>query len=273
MKKISIVGLGLIGGSFGLALRAAGFTGQITGVSSPEAVDAACAAGAVDAAESLADAAGSADVLYLAQPIGRILDTIHKLEPLARPGLLVTDAGSTKQAICQAAAKHLKVCEFLGGHPMAGKELRGVQHSDSQLFRNRPYALVPGNLETSAAQNFRGWLGRVGAREIIVGAMEHDDLVAYTSHLPQLAATALACTVAAQDSSLTGPGLIGATRLALSSYELWRDILATNTEAITEALSAYIQRLEHLRENLRTREMEAEFARAAEFARKIRLSN
>jgi prephenate dehydrogenase len=125
-------------------------------------------------------------------------------------------------------------------------------------------------METPAAGDFRSWLERIGARIVVTDCETHDRLVSWTSHLPQLAATALAATVGEEGgrsaAPLAGPGLAGATRLALSSYELWRDILATNAENIERALAAYIQELEHIRENLRTRLLQEEFERAARFA-------
>jgi prephenate dehydrogenase len=156
---------------------------------------------------------------------------------------------------------------------MAGKETRGAASAESILFRDRPYILCPGNLETPAALEFRSWLEKIGARIVILGADEHDHLVAFSSHLPQFASTALASVIAeiSPDSAqVSGPGLIDATRLALSSYDLWRDIVSTNTDPIVEALSAYIQKLEHLRETLRTRELQHQFTAAANFARRLR---
>ena len=126
METIAIVGVGLIGGSFGLALKQAGFRGTILGVSSPAAVRAGLDRGAIDRGATLEEAAREADLLYLAQPIGRILDALHHLDPLVRPEALVTDAGSTKHAIVTAARRLLRRCQFLGGHPLAGKEKRGA---------------------------------------------------------------------------------------------------------------------------------------------------
>lgn len=274
MRTVAIFGVGLIGGSFGLALRAAGFDGEILGVSSPASVDAGIAKGAIDRGATLRDAASQADLIYLAQPIGRILDTVRQLNGVARSDALVTDAGSTKQMIVDAARKYLNGPAFLGGHPLAGKELRGVANAEPQLFAGRPYCLTPGDpgeLEKPVAFAFREWIRRIGAKEIVLGADEHDCMIAWSSHLPQLAATALAATLADQET-LAGSGLIGATRLALSSYEIWRDILATNPEPIEEALTRYIQQLEYMRENLRSRTMEEEFRRGAEFANSIRAS-
>jgi len=278
MDTVAIVGTGLIGGSFGLALRAAGFTGCILGVSSPGALEAALACGAIDTGAALAEALPKADLVFLSQPIGRILDTLRHIDALVRPEALVTDAGSTKSQIVDEAREHLRRCQFLGGHPMAGKETRGAAAGDAQLFRGRTWVLTPDTpeeMETRAAREFTGWLSRIGARAVVMDSEEHDRVVSLTSHLPQLASTALAATVAdrlpdLRELAIAGPGLRDTTRLALSAYELWRDILATNAEHIDRALAVYIQKLEHIRENLRTRQLQEEFARAAELAGRLR---
>src|SRR5450631_4156381 len=278
MKNVVIVGTGLIGSSFGRALRQAGFDGAITGVSSPAAIADSLARGAIDRGASLDSAVPDADLVFLSQTIGRILDTIRHLDPLVRPGALVTDAGSTKCEIVDLARQTLHRCQFLGGHPMAGKEKRGAAEADGGLFRGRTWVLTPdepGELETPAAGSFRSWLDRIGARTVVLDADEHDRVVALTSHLPQLASTALGATVADRLGApprlqVAGPGLEDMTRLALGSYELWRDILATNTGHIERALSDYIQKLEHMRENLRTRQLQEEFERGAALACRLR---
>jgi len=278
MDTVAIVGVGLIGGSFGLALKKAGFPGAILGVSSEATIRVALERGAIDRGATLEQAAREADLLYLAQPIGRILDTLHHLDPLVRPQSLITDAGSTKHAIVTEERKLVRRCQFLGGHPLAGKETRGVAEAEADLFRGRTYVLTPASpdeLQTPAACAFVEWLGRIGAKPVVLGAAEHDRLVSFTSHLPQLASTALAATLADNltapaDLQVAGPGLIDSTRLALSAYDLWRDILATNTEAIEQALTAYLNELELLRENLRTRRAQEEFVRAADLAARLR---
>ena len=278
METVAIVGVGLIGGSFGLALKKAGFGGAVLGVSSESSIGAALERGAIDRGAPLGEAAGAADLIYLAQPIGRILDTLHHLDGLVRPTALITDAGSTKHTIVSEARKLVRRCQFLGEHPLAGKEKRGAAEADADLFSGRTYVLTPGSLEeleTAAVRAFVGWVRRIGAKPVILGAAEHDRLVSFTSHLPQLASTALAATLAENltapdDLLVAGPGLIDSTRLALSAYELWRDILATNTEPIEQALTAYINELEQLRENLRTRWAREEFARGAELAGRLR---
>lgn len=276
MHTVAIIGVGLIGGSFGLALKKAGFTGTIVGASSEATLRTALARGVIDEAAPLADAARGADLIYLAQPIGRILDTLHHVDGFVNPGTLITDAGSTKSAIVAAARKHIRRGVFLGGHPMAGKEKRGVAEADADLFRGRTYVLTPHEpaaLETPAAAEFLEWLKRIGALPVILNAEEHDHIVAFTSHLAQLASTALAATVAEHAGdhlAVAGPGLADTTRLALSPFELWRDILATNSSAIELALTAYIIKLEHLRDNLRTREIESEFEIASALAATLR---
>ncbi|HYW41697.1 MAG TPA: prephenate dehydrogenase [Bryobacteraceae bacterium] len=277
MENVAIVGTGLIGASFGLALRQAGFQGAITGVSSPGAIADAAAVGAIDRGAPLAEAVAHADLVFLSQTIGRILDTIRHIGPMVREEALVTDAGSTKCEIVDVARQHITGCQYLGGHPMAGKEKRGAAQAGGGLFRGRTWVLTPDDpaeLETDAARGFRGWLDRIGARTVVMDADEHDRVVALTSHLPQLASTALASTVAdrldAARLAVAGTGLEDMTRLALGSYDLWRDIVATNTEHIERALALYIQKLEHMRENLRTRQLQQEFERGANLAVKLR---
>jgi len=278
MENVVIIGTGLIGSSFGLALRKAGYGGAITGVSSARATADAIAAGAIDGAATLEEAVPRADLVFLSQTIGRILDTVRHLDRLLKPGALVTDAGSTKCSIVDLAREHITRGQFLGGHPMAGKETRGASSSDAELFRGRTWILTPdedAELHTTPAVEFRGWLDKIGARVLVLDADEHDRVVSLTSHLAQLASTALASTVseklgAAPRLQAAGPGLEDMTRLAMGSYEIWRDILATNSEHIEKALSFYIQELEHMRENLRTRQLQEEFERAAALAIQLR---
>jgi prephenate dehydrogenase len=278
LQTVAIVGVGLIGGSFGLALRKAGFAGEILGVSSEGAITEALRRGAIDRGLPLAEAAAKADLIYIAQPIGRIMDTLRRLDSVVREDALITDAGSTKSAIVSLARKVILRCQFLGGHPMAGKEKRGVAVAEADLFEGRTYVLTPtreADLETACAKDFQQWIGRIGAVPVVLGPDQHDLIVSFTSHLPQLASTALAATVgenleSAEDLAVAGSGLADTTRLAKSSYEIWRDILATNTDSIDRALGAYIARLEYMRENLRTRQMQEQFAAGAALASRLR---
>jgi prephenate dehydrogenase len=268
-ETVSIAGVGLIGGSFALALRAAGFAGRIIGVSSPGAVRVALERGVIDEALPLDQAAARSDLVYLSQPVERILSTLDMLDQWVRPGTLITDAGSTKTAILHRASQAIRRGSFVGGHPMAGKESRGVEEADAGLFRGRPYVL------TSSNAALESWIEDIGARVVILDAEQHDRLVALTSHLPQLISTALAASIAQepQAARVAGPAALDLTRLALSPYEIWRDIFATNSGPIDAALETFIGKLEELRKLLRDPAVEREFETAASAARALRRPN
>lgn len=276
MQSLAIVGVGLIGGSVGLALRKAGFTGPILGVSSPRSIETALELGAIDRGASLEEALGSVDVVYLAQPIGGILDTLGRMRGLLRHDTLVTDAGSTKLAICRKAETELGPGRFLGGHPMAGKASRGVSAADAELFRGRTYVLCPSEYQDgtdASTREFTSWLTRCGAKIVLLDPEKHDTLVALTSHLPQVASTALASVIASlSDTELdvSGPGLRDMTRLALSSYDIWHDIFASNSGPVEHALTVYIDKLTELRDNLQTQRLGEIFRLAADTAGRLR---
>ena len=278
MDTVTIVGVGLIGGSFGLALRKAGFRGRLIGVSSPGAIRDALERGAIDEALPLAEAVAQADLVYLAQPIRRIIQTLATLDPWLRPGSLVTDAGSTKAMIVEQGRQSIHRGQFLGGHPMAGKEKRGAAEADAGLFVGRTYVLTPSTpeeLETATALEFLDWLQAIGAVTITLQPREHDRVVARTSHLPQLLSTALAVTLVGQLESadhllVAGPGLVDTLRLAGSSYEIWGDILATNTTEIDAALAAFIAEIEELRASLGSERTEDAFRVANAFAARLK---
>jgi prephenate dehydrogenase len=275
MNTVAIFGVGLIGGSFALALREAGFSGRIIGVSSPETIHKAVELGVIDEGMPAQEAAQAADLIYLAQPILRIIEMLPELEPWVRPDALVTDAGSTKTSIVERAGA-ISRCQFVGGHPMAGRERRGVEAAEADLFQGRPYVLTPrsgAGLETPQVREFIGWIEKIGAFTVILSPEEHDQIVAYTSHLPQLASTGLAALLegrSAPKSGVFGPALLDSTRLALSSFDIWGDILATNREPIRSALRSYIAQLEEFSQVLEDREMQEHFRRAAKFASQLR---
>lgn len=267
MRTVAIVGVGLIGGSFGLALRKAGFKGSIVGVSSERSIGQAVGRGAIDRGVTLEEAGAIANLIFLSQPISGIIETIGKLDALVCGDALVTDAGSTKQTIVNEARRSLTRCAFLGGHPMAGKELRGAAAADADLFRDRTWVLTD-DLDHPVSRVFRKWLALIGARELRLDPATHDRLVAWASHLPQLASTALASALqdnAPDAATVAGPGLLDMTRLAMSAWDLWSDILDTNRAAVAQALDAYIAKLQSLRSG-----METEFDKGARFARTLR---
>ncbi len=282
MESVAIAGVGLIGGSFALALRAAGFTGEIVGVSSAATIERALALGVIDRGCGLEQAARGADVVFLAQPVKTILETLASIAPLVRPEALVTDAGSTKAAVA-AAARRLPGLPFVGGHPLAGKETRGVESAEAGLFQGRTWVLTPDTpaaLETPVARSFLGWLERIGARVTLLDAEDHDRALAFSSHLPQLASVALAASCGASPAvaaiageRLFGPALVDATRLALSPFAMWGDIFSTNREAVQYALECYIIKLQQLKKSVEDGEnsgLDREFQSAAAFAAALR---
>lgn len=277
-QTVAIVGAGLIGASFGLALKRAGFRGRIVGVSSPAALEEALRVGAVDEGASLEDAASQADLVFLARPILAILDTLPLLEAFVQPHCLVTDAGSTKAQIVERARRTLRKAQFLGGHPMAGKEKRGAAAAEPDLFAGRTWILTPvdpAELETPPAQQLLAWIRAVGSRPLILSPEEHDRVVALTSHLPQLLSSALAATLEArldrpEHLLACGPGLLDMTRLAASPFEVWRDILATNEAWVREALEACLETVRGIREAAGADALARLFESANRFAARLR---
>jgi prephenate dehydrogenase len=215
---------------------------------------------------TLAEAAAQADLVHLAQPIQQILEVLGTLDGHVSPNTVITDAGSTKTMICARAADTITRGKFVGGHPMAGKESRGVEEAEANLFEGRPYVL------TAREPQLELWIETIGARLVILDPEEHDRLVALVSHLPQLLSTALASVIGEQPGAhqVAGPAAGDLTRLALSPYDIWRDIFATNSVSIDAALGTFIARLESLRAQLRSPEMERVFEKAAATARDLR---
>ena len=279
--RIAIVGLGLVGGSWGLALRKHGYQGRRVGCDRPEVLRQAIGAGAVEeGTEDVTAAVREADLVILAAPVGGILDLLPQLRARVLPRALVTDVGSTKRLICQRAREIFgDEPLFLGGHPLAGKERSGFQNADAALFENACYALTPGSpdhLADERVKAFSSLLMALGARPFVSDASTHDRAVAYLSHLPQLLSSGLASTVAEQSAEdflpleLAASGFRDVTRLAESPYALWRDICLTNRENIQAALESLIEKLEAMKLHLSDRELEREFEQALKLREKLR---
>jgi prephenate dehydrogenase len=275
IHQITIIGTGLIGGSLGLALRQVGFAGSIVGCDKHAVLKIAEARGAIDRAEpDLERANVGSDVIVLATPVGGILSQLEQVAPLVGPEVLITDTGSTKQQFVERARMILgdKAAErVLPGHPMAGKELGGIEHADANLFRDAVWLVTPIAADrpcTARQFEYLDLLGTIGARVVTLDAERHDRLCAWISHLPQMIATALACSLReefGEDDALMqigGRALREMTRIAQSPYSMWRDIAMTNTENIEEALLHFEQQLAHLRENLRGPELREMFEAA-----------
>ncbi len=282
IERIAILGTGLLGTSIGLALRAAGYRGAITGWNrSTEHAELAQRMGAIDSvAADAIEAARASQVVVLAVPIYATLDFMEKLAPVLGPGHLVTDVGSTKRLISETGAKLYNWPEraaFLPGHPMAGKERGGAELGDANLFRGAVWLFTDDpNAQRSPqaaelVKGWREWVVAMGSKTIDLDAARHDELVAWVSHLPQFTATALSALLedevgtAPELKDVGGRALREMTRLGASPFSMWRDIAHTNTEAVERALLALEQRLAHLRENLRTPVLRDEFEQANKF--------
>src|ERR1700722_9923620 len=288
IERISILGTGLLGTSVGLALREAGFRGAITGWNrSNQQGQIALKLGAVDSlAVDGVEAAQASQVTVIAVPIFATLDWMEKLAPVLGPEQLVTDVGSTKRVISEAAARLFNTPEraaFLPGHPMAGKERGGAALADANLFRGAVWLFTDDQAaQRSGLRSGRGTLlvkewrelvSAMGAKTLDLDPVRHDELVAWVSHRPQFTATALSALLeeevgdAPELRDVGGRALREMTRLGASPYSMWRDIAHSNTEAIEKALLALEQHLAHLRENLRTPELKNEFEQANKFRR------
>jgi prephenate dehydrogenase len=283
INRVTILGTGLIGGSFALALRKYTTDMHIIGWDRAEVVREAQSLGAIDAGFSgeLAPALESADLIYIALPIGATLDLLPEVTRLAGPNALITDACSTKVRIIAAAVDHVPEDSeklFLGGHPMAGKELSGIASADAELFRNNTYALIGASSEQEDPRvaAFVKILEKIGARPLWLGAQQHDYAVGLASHLPQLAAVALGSFLYDHldenglPITLAGPGLRDSLRLAGSPYSTWRDIVLTNKEVLSAALDLFARKLDDLRERLASRDLEADFDAANELYKLLR---
>jgi prephenate dehydrogenase len=283
INRVAILGTGLIGGSFALALRKYTKEMHISGWDRADVVREAQTRGAVDEAFSgeLAPALRNADLVYIALPIAPTIDLLPEIARHAPAHALVSDACSTKVRITQAAAELFPSERgrfFLGGHPMAGRELSGIAHANGDLFRESTYALIGASSlqEDPRVSAFAKIIERIGARPLWLGAQQHDYAVGLASHLPQLAAVALAGFLYDRldenglPITLAGPGLRDSLRLAGSPYSTWRDIVLTNQEVLSAALDLFARRLDDLREKLASRELEADFDAANELYKLLR---
>jgi prephenate dehydrogenase len=278
-SRIAILGTGLIGGSFGLALRREFPAVRVVGFDRADVLERAKAHGAIsEAASDIASAVRGADLVYIALPIGATVDVLPKIAEVADGNALVTDTGSTKTLICQQAQKYFRGgARFLGGHPMAGKENSGIEHADADLFRDSRYALIASEDDPDPrVGQFAALLQRIGAEPAWCDAETHDWAVGIVSHLPQLASVALAHVVADETDetglplTLAGPGLADMLRLSGSPYDIWRDTCLTNRENIAHALDRLAQAIEYLRTRLASKDLEQEFKTANEIYRALR---
>ena len=276
-SRVVIVGVGLIGGSLALSLKRAGVVGTVVGVGrSAASLDKAMKLGVIDeAATSLADAARGASLIVLCAPVAQNFALLHALEPHLEPGTIVTDAGSTKSDVIMAAKTALgdKVAQFVPAHPIAGRELNGVEAALNDLYLGKKVVLCPlqENSRTDVAAVRAMWES-AGADCHVMSAVQHDAVFASVSHLPHVLAYALvAQTANAEDAALkldfAGGGFRDFTRIAASSPEMWRDICVANKDALLREIDTYEAVLGYLKKQIKAGDGEAlerVFKRASE---------
>jgi prephenate dehydrogenase len=254
-RRIAIVGVGLIGGSVAFAVRRTFPDASVIGVDTDDVVVAARQLGALTEASTSLDAVRGADLVVLAAPVHANLSILTSLPDLIGTSTLVTDTGSTKRAIVRRAASLTPRLNFVGGHPLAGAARGGIEASRADLFERRPWILTPDHdTPRVAVDRLSGFVRALGARPLEVDADIHDRLLAFTSHLPQLTASALMHvvgeTVGDAGLQLSGAGLADTTRVAASPARIWTDICATNTDELLPALDRLIETLQRVRADL-----------------------
>lgn len=268
IQQVTVVGTGLIGGSFAAAIKAGGFAGSVVGFDRPEALDKASKLGIVDRrAPHLRDAVRDADVVVLATPISAILSLLPEIAAFVKGGALVTDVGSTKRKICETAWRCFDGrAHFIGGHPMAGSERQGIEAASATLFQNATYILTP-QPETpdDAVKPLTDLIALTGAHVVLTTPEEHDRMATVVSHVPQLVSLALMNYALKADERFVtwaAGGFRDATRTAASPFELWADIFQTNADYIQVALDELLDLLQRYKSQLTTQALRDEFQKA-----------
>jgi prephenate dehydrogenase len=280
-RRVAILGAGLIGASFGLALEKARPGVSIVAYDKPEVLDKLCEKKfGWEACADLRDAIRRADLVYVALPVGAAIEMLPEIGLQCESHALVTDAGSTKVRMCEVAEKTFSNgAKFLGGHPIAGQEIGGLEHADAELFRGKRYVLIEKGQDGKSdarVQRFLELVRGIGAKPTWSDAETHDWAMAVVSQMPQLVAIAVARVVADETDetglpmSFAGTGLRDLLRTAGSPYEVWRDICMTNTENIARSLDRTAQAIEFLRMHLTSRELAKEFQGANDLYKALR---
>ena len=273
---VAIVGVGLIGGSLGMALKTRRLAERVIGIGrSQERLNTAVALGAIDiGVTGLSEGLAEADVIVLCSTVGHIIKTLAETLALAKPGAVVTDVGSTKGAIVMAAKGNSR---FVGGHPMAGSEQTGVEAATPYLFEEATWAVTPSEMTDPEALHTVEMLAReVGATTLTLAPGAHDAMLAVTSHLPHVLASALMRQamrtrgIYSETDRLTAGSFADATRVAASSPELWRDVCLSNRDALLAAMRGFRSELDILEAAITDGDpagLEAFFAAGAEAKR------
>ena len=281
-NKISIIGVGLIGGSLGLALKEKNPNFKIVGIDKQQIIEKAIARDAIDEGTvNLEEGIKEADIVIIATPVKTILDLLPKINPFLKKGCLVTDAGSTKGQIVERANKVLsKDVFFIGGHPMAGSEKCGIEEADSHLFQDRTYILTPTKKSNLIAiEKIFSLIKMIDANRLILDPLEHDRIVGAVSHLPQIIAVSLINTIGelalrgnnTNHFKAIGEGFKDMTRIASSPYKIWEDICETNQENILKMIQEFRNYLEVIEDKLKNdpSSLKEEFQKASKLRESI----
>lgn len=246
-ERVAIVGLGLVGGSIAGALRRRG--SHVLGIDrDPGALRVAVDRGLIDrGSDALQELPPDIQAVILAVPVLSILQLLETVDFLAPPGALLVDTGSVKTPVVELMARLPGARRAVGGHPIAGKAESGAAAADPDLFRRRPFVIVPSDQTDAAAMDAaRLLIGALDAVPEVMDAATHDRVLARTSHLPQMVASALALSLDPGDERVAGPGLQDMTRLAGSDVNVWRDIFLANRQNVVAAADLFIGQLEHM---------------------------
>ncbi len=273
----TVIGVGLIGGSMALDLRAAGFSDRVLGVDQNEAHSAAALhLGLIDEIVTLDQGVRSADLIILAVPVSAAVNILPHILDMINPGTVVTDAGSTKRTICNAVRAHPRRGRFVPSHPIAGTENSGPAAAQKDLFRGKPGILCEsGASDVDALERVKHLYTVLGMRLLFMGADDHDRHAAYVSHISHITSFVLATTVLEIEKStstifaLAGSGFESTVRLAKSSPAMWAPIFEQNAEFVCEALDAYIRNITAFKQMLESGRTE-HLARTMEEANEIR---
>ena len=255
-NQLGLIGCGLMGGSFALALKRAGLVKRVVGYSkSPSTTERARRLGVIDVeAESALLAVSGADIVLIAVPVAATENTFKAIRHLVEPGVLFMDVGSTKRDVVDAARRVLRerVPSFVPAHPIAGKEAAGIQHADAALFSGRQVILTPlAQTDADLVQRATDVWSAIGAQVLKMTPENHDAAFAAVSHLPHLLAFAYFSAITQQPAgrdylSLAGPGFRDFTRIAASDPSVWRDILVANREEVLKQSQRFRQALDAL---------------------------
>lgn len=249
-KHLSILGVGLLGGSIGLALRSVANSCKITGYGHrPTALESAIRSGAIDvSAIDPAEAVKGADLVILSTPVGVFQPLLEQIAPALQAGAIVTDVGSTKRSVVRLAEQILpKSVHFVGSHPMAGSEKRGVEHARADLFKGALCITTPTpRTDFAAARQVESFWNSLGMRTTRLTPEEHDRLLADVSHLPHALAAMLVMVQSEQGMQVAGKGFLDTTRIAAGDASLWRDILIDNADQVRESLARLRLQLDRL---------------------------